>query len=74
MKKQKFLTSKVFEHGYDNIMFVQELQDGGMLGESSNTICVVKNLEVANAKKTYVCDHETIQNKTEDAQEEEYGL
>jgi hypothetical protein len=50
----------MFERGYDNIMFVQELQDGGMLGESNNTICVVENLEAANAKKTYVCDHEVV--------------
>jgi hypothetical protein len=50
----------MFERGYDNIMFVQELQDGGMLGESNNTICVVENLEAANAKKTYICDHEVV--------------
>ena len=47
-KKWKFLVSKALERGYNNIMLVEELLDGGMQAESSNTVPLDENLEAAN--------------------------
>ena len=52
---------------------VVEFLDGGMQGESSNTGAVEDNLEAANAKHTYVCDDQAVQNPTKDGQAKEYG-
>lgn len=69
MKKWKVLVSKALERGYDNIMLVEK--HWSMQGESSNIVPVV-NLDAANAKQTYVCDNDAVQN-TDDAEEQEYG-
>ena len=42
--------STVLERGYNNIMLVEELLDGGMQAESSNTVPLDENLEAANVE------------------------
>lgn len=55
-----------------NIVLVEELLDGGMQAECSNTVPLHENLEATNAKQTYDCDDEAVQNMTQDAKEKEY--
>ena len=39
---------KTVERGYNNIMLIDQLLDGGMQAESSNTVPLDENLEAAN--------------------------
>ena len=49
-KKWKLLVCKVLERGYNNIMLIDELLNGGMQAESSNTVILQENLGATIAK------------------------
>ena len=49
-KKWKLLVCKALERGYNNIMLIDQLLDGGMQAESSNTIILQENLEATIAE------------------------
>jgi hypothetical protein len=54
---------KALERGYNDIMLIGELLDGGTQAECSNTVILQENLEATIAEQTYVCD-EVVQNMT----------